>query len=250
VNEISDMADNANALVVWGSTGRRLQFSMQDLKMPESLRGDPHFHFYSKQWDAVAGYWFNRVLKESPLQHLEVERIVELIQQDIAKRWERRRQEQSLHKKRKRLLKGNTPAGSPSRSVLLTNVVGLDEYTASTAEEKDELMKAVVTRVEGVAKDTVSACNVLVDDTAPPVTEGTGEPAAKRTCTEEGGHDVAANTATAADAAETLGQPTFDDRVAVVCALSSKEKAALVIAQLHGSRFDGRSVLCRFWVES
>ncbi|KAL7703189.1 hypothetical protein N2W54_000554 [Lotmaria passim] len=238
------MAEPGNALVVWGSTGRRLQFSMQDLKMPESLRDDPHYHFYEKQWDQVAGFWFNRVLKESSLQHLDVGQIVELIRTDIAKRWERRRQEQSIHKKRKRLLQGHGAAGSPSNSILLTNVVALDDYKVATEVEKKALAQAVVERVEQVARDTVSSSNVLVDDTTPNADASEREPVSKKSRLESGkaGEDLA--TAAAADADS---DAVFDDRVAVVCTLTSKEKAALAIAHLHHSKFDGRRVLCRFW---
>lgn len=227
------MADEGNALVVWGSTGRRLQFSVQDLKMPEHLRSDPHFHFYEKQWDAVASFWFNRVLKEAPLQHLPVEDIVERIRDDIAKRWERRRTEQNIHKKRKRLLQGGTPAGTPAPAVLLTNVIALDAYEAASPAAQRELAAAVVERVAAVAKDPVTAWHVLVDDAA-----------------EEAPPTKAAR-AEQAKVEETRAGPSsagpFDDRVAVVCTLSSSEKAATAVAHLHGSTFDGRRVLCRFW---
>lgn len=244
------MADEGNALVVWGSTGRRLQFSMQDLKMPESLRSDPHYHFYEKQWDAVASFWFNRVLKESTLQHLEVDRIVELIQQDIAKRWTKRRQEQSLHKKRKRLLQGNGPAGAPSNALLLTNVVPLEIYAASSDEEKKGLVQAVVHRVEAVAKESVTSLDVLVDNA--PLTPATTaeEPAAKKLKSEDAEGKEPVDREGEAPTAAKADNAVFDDRVAIICTLSSKEKAALTIAHLHGSRFDGRSVLCRFWAPS
>lgn len=232
------MGDQGNSLVVWGSTGRRLQFSMQDLKMPASLHDNPHFHFYEKQWDAVASFWFNRVLKESALQHLSVEAIVELIREDISKRWERRRQEQSIYKKRKRLLQRSGPAGSPSAWVLLTNVTTLEGYHAATEMEQRDLVTALVGRVEDVAKDKVESWRVLVDDASEqPPTKSARVEGTATTSAENSGND--------GDAAG-----DFDDRVAVVLKLSSKEKAATTIAHLHGSRFDDRRVLCRFWSES
>ncbi|KPA73120.1 hypothetical protein ABB37_10101 [Leptomonas pyrrhocoris] len=240
------MTDHGSALVVWGSTGRRLQFSRQDLRMPADLRDSPHFHFYEKQWDAVAGFWFNRVLKESSLQHLTVDRIVELIREDIAKRWEKRRREQSLHKKCTRLLQGNGPAGAPVHTILLTNVVALDSYAASTEDEKKELLRAVVERVEFVSKDTVSSWKVLVDDAAARAEASEeGAPLLKKSRSEGDNGEMSAE-------APANGAPAavFDDRVAVICALSSKAKAALAIAHLHGSKLDGRAVLCRFWGQS
>ncbi|KPI83288.1 hypothetical protein ABL78_7685 [Leptomonas seymouri] len=240
------MDAQSNALVVWGSTGCRLQFSLQDLKMPDSLLEDPHFHFYEKQWDAVAGFWFHRVLKDSSLQHLEVDRIVELIRADIAKRWETRRQEQSLHKKRKRLLQGKGRAGTPSNTILLTNMVTLDTFAGLTENEKKELLRAVVERIEDASKDMVSSWDVLVDDAAEPAEASLGgEPDIKRSKDEQRNGGSSSETPI-----KKVPDPAFDDRVAVICTLSSKEKAALAIAHLHGSQCDGRAVLCRFWVTS
>ncbi|KAG5508130.1 hypothetical protein JKF63_05382 [Porcisia hertigi] len=231
------MADQGNALVVWGSTGRRLQFSIQDLKMPESLREAPNFHFYEKQWNTVASFWFNRVLKASALQSLSVEDIVNLIREDIEKRWDRRRQEQNIYKKRKRLLHSGGPAGDPSESVLLTNVTSFADYNAASESEQQNLVAALVERVQDCAKDKVSSWRVLLDDTAEPRLAKAARVEADPTT--PGEHPSHAPDAT----------PDFDDRVAVILSLSNKEKAATVIAHLHGSKFDNRRVLCRFWNE-
>ncbi|KAK7198952.1 hypothetical protein NESM_000862600 [Novymonas esmeraldas] len=232
------MADHGDALVVWGSTGRRLQFSIQDLKMPDDLRTDPHFHFYERQWDSVANFWFTRVLKEAALQHLAVEEIVTRIRDDIAKRWERRRQEQGIHKKRKRLLQGNSPAGAPTASVLVTNVMPLAVYCAATEAEQRDLVTAVVERVEAVAKDTVASWRLLVDDAAE-------EPPAK-TVRGDGATAAAAQPSPREGVDGPTAEANFDDRVALVLTLSSAERAATAIVHLHGSRLDGRQVLCRF----
>ncbi|KAG5481781.1 hypothetical protein LSCM4_06856 [Leishmania orientalis] len=232
------MSDHANSLVVWGSTGRRLQFSMQDLRMPESLKDHPHFHFFEKQWDAVASFWFNRVLKESALQHLPVEKIVDLIREDISKRWERRRKEQSISKKRKRLLQDSGAAGTPSASVLLTNVTTLEDHNAASEGEQRDWVAVLIERVEGVSKDKVQSWRVLVDDEA----EQQPAKAPRAECTDSTpGEQPDSVTEAAAD---------FDDRVAVVLTLSNKEKAATAIAHLHGSKLDSRRVVCRFWSES
>ncbi|XQJ26187.1 hypothetical protein NXY56_002143 [Leishmania guyanensis] len=231
------MTDQRNALVIWGSTGRRLQFSMQDLRMPESLRDNPHFHFYERQWGTVASFWFNRILKESSLQHLAVEDIVGLIQEDISKRWKRRRDEQSIYKKRKRLLQGSGSAGAPSSSVLLTNFATLSGYQSAAVAEQRDLVTAVVERVECITKERVQSWRVLVDDAS----EQQFSKAAR----------VESTAATPEEQANSSAEVTsdFDDRVAVALELSSKEKAATAIAHLHGSRFDGRRVLCQFWSE-
>ncbi|KAG5481462.1 hypothetical protein LSCM1_05471 [Leishmania martiniquensis] len=229
------MSDQVDSLVVWGSTGRRLQFSIQDLRMPENLRDQPHFHFYEKQWGAVASFWFNRVLKESSLQHLTVEHIVELIREDISKRWERRRKEQSIHKKRKRLLHDGGPAGTPSAFVLLTNVTTLEDYNAASEMEQRDLVAALVERVEAVSKDKVKSWEVLVDDEP--------EQLSAKAVRVEG---IRSTSGKQPDSV-TDASADFDDRVAVVLNLSSKEKAATAIAHLHGSKFDNRRVLCRFW---
>ncbi|GET87539.1 hypothetical protein, conserved [Leishmania tarentolae] len=232
------MADQTNSLVVWGSTGRRLQFSTQDLKMPERLRDHPHIHFYEKQWESVASFWFNRVLKETALQHLSVEAIVELIYEDISKRWERRRQEQNIYKKRKRLLQGTGTAGKPSECVLVTNLTTLKGYLASTEMDQKGLITEVVKRIEDVAKTKVESWHVLIDDASE-------EERSAKSARVEGVTDASGEHPD--NAADASGD--FDDGVAVVLRLSSKEKAATTIAHLHGSRFDGRRVLCRFWNE-
>lgn len=239
-------AEAGGSLVIWGSTGRRLQFSKQDLTMPAHIKALPNAAFYEKQWGAVSGFWFNRVLKETALQHMQVADIVRLIEKDIEKRWQARRAEQAIYKKKKRLLASTaeSPVGAPSESILLTNVCSFTEYeTDGTAESRRELLAAITGRVEEVTADTVSDVRVLVDAGG----DGGGRqeeddsPAAKQKVRTE-------STATPeAEAVEKREPSHFDDRVAVVCRLSSKDKAASAIAHLHGSVFDGRTVVCRFW---
>lgn len=236
---------SGSSLVIYGSTGRRLQFSKQDLKMPDHVGKLPEAAFYEKQWEAVSGFWFNRVLRESALQQLEVADIIGLIEKDIEKRWQTRRAQSAMYKKKKRLLAAaGGPAGVPSSSILLTNVCALDEYKGGgTVESRPALLAAIAGRVEAVAADVVTAAEVMVDTSG----AAPGEAPAKRQRTE--GDNPEASKAEEQDEVdrETAVAPPFDDRVAVVCTLSSKDKAAQAIASLHGSVFDGRKVICRFW---
>ncbi|RNC45140.1 hypothetical protein TcCL_NonESM05097, partial [Trypanosoma cruzi] len=239
----------STALVIWGSTGKRLQFTRQDLQMPESVKERPNHHFFEKQWDSVAGFWMNRVLKEAALQQMTVQDIVQCIVSDIERRWEQRKKEKSLYKKRKRLLDSSniTAAGAPSPHVLITNIVSLEAYRQLVAEDSlQQFVTAVLEKVEEVAKEKVAHHAILVDDDDKSDTEspakdkvkekqgedgdGTGPGKAKKRARHEEGDSV-----------------SFDDHVAFVCTFSSEAKAARVVSELHGSTFDSRAVLCRFY---
>lgn len=235
--------------------------------MPEHVKQLPNAHFYEKQWEAVRGFWFHRVLKEAALQHMTVDDIVKLIADDIGKRWQQRKAEQALYKKRKRLLRGEGPAGVPGPGVLLTNIVAFNAFSDADMEEKKAIVAAVVARIEGVAKETAVSVEVLVDSTeagegASDESQG-GESQRKTARRENSAREPVEGTTGSAAVPRAAPPPLaeepqpkstsdedpgqFDDRVAVVCVLSSAEKAATVIATLHGSKFDGRPVLCRFW---
>lgn len=190
----------------------------------------PNHQFYEKQWETVAGFWFNRVLKERPLQHLAVADIVDFIQKDIEKRWQAKRAEQALYKRKKRLLAERGPAGPPSTSIVLTNVCDLATYEVMSDADKSAILKSVVQRTEELSKSKVHQIEVLKDEG--PISSS--ETSTKRARVE-------------ASPSDEPTPPPFDDRLAFVLTLDSKEKAALSIAQLHGSRFDGRSLVCMFW---
>ncbi|EPY30850.1 hypothetical protein STCU_03853 [Strigomonas culicis] len=210
--------------------------------MPEYLKERANYHFYEKQWESVASFWMNRVLKEIPLQHLAVEDVINLIEEDIEKRWKAKRSDQSLYKKRKRLLGSDEPAGHPSRCVLLTNVIKLSDYVQSSEADKKEFLSSIVDYVEAKAKETSTDIRVLLSSDAD---MDNNEASEKRKRIDTTGSDgvTRARGGGASDTNE------FDDHLAVVCTLSSKEKAATVIAQVHKSVFNGRTVVCRFGFE-
>jgi len=127
-----------------------------------------------------------------------------------------------------RCVTNHITAGDPSLTVLLTNVVGADHYRTSSETEQAELVESIIRRVEEVSGDHVLRHEVLLDTTEEE------PPKQKRKVDEEGAPD-----------SQSSGE--VDDRMALVCQLSSEEKAATAIAMMHGSRFDGRTVICRFW---
>ncbi|AAZ12685.1 uncharacterized protein TEOVI_000862700 [Trypanosoma equiperdum] len=252
----------SSALVIWGSTGRRLQFTRQDLRMPESVKERSNHNFFEKQWDAVAGFWMNRVVKETALQHATVDDIVRCIIKDIERRWEQRKREKALYKRRKRLLdpQGTPAFGVPSPHVLLTNFVSLQMYRHLSLSEGplDELLRAVLGKVEEVAKEKIINYQVLVDDGGDACGSGGGggdrdgevdlEPVGKRLKMEERRAPTnGEEESNGGEAKEELEPPAFDDHVALVCTLSSKSSAANVVAELHGSVFDSRAIMCRFY---
>ncbi|CCW65676.1 unnamed protein product [Phytomonas sp. EM1] len=228
------MSDNttsgSGALVVWSSAGRRLQFSRQDLSMPEHIHKLPKCDFFKKQWDKVADFWFNRVLKETALQRMQVSDIVASIEKDIERRWQHRKAEKALYKKKKRLLVRDGPAGRPSTKILITNICSLTSFLSSSEMDKHELVKNILKQVETVCKGIVHDVQILIDDNS---SSKLDETAMKRMAVEGEGKREAV-------------EKEFDDHVAIVCTLESKEKAALAIANLHGARFDGRTVVCCF----
>lgn len=228
--------DSGSALVVYGSTGRRVQLSKQDLSLPDSVRGRNNFGFFEKQWEAVAAFWFNRVLKDTSLQHKTREEVVELIVEDIEKRWQKRKADSLLHKKRRRLLAKDGPAGVPSAQLLLTNMCSLSQYESYTEEEREEFLKAILDRVQACANSKVSSFQVLCDS-SPPESERRieGGEQSSPAPTEEGGND---------------SSETFDDRVAFTCEVESEAAAATAIARLHGAKLNGRPLLCRFWSDA
>lgn len=259
------------ALVVWGSTGRRLNFTKEDLAMPERLRQLPNAHFYEKQWDTVAGFWFNRVLKESALQHMSIDQVVSSIEADIGKRWQKRKADSNLHKRRKRLLQPGGPAGNPSNRVLVTNVVSLEQYLGSddrsgsggeAGPAREELLQALLEHVERIAEEKPAGAQVLVDAKdevgggggnsggSSAKTDAEAAPASKKARTETGkveeGRVTSSGTTEEGKERAEGGSVAFDDRVAFVVELSSKEKAVTVVMGLHGKMFNERKLMCHF----
>ncbi|KAG8346772.1 hypothetical protein ERJ75_000054200 [Trypanosoma vivax] len=250
---MSGAESSFSTLVIWGSTGKRVQFTRQDLRMPEDLKERQNYHFFEKQWDAVAGFWMNRVLKEPVLQYATVSEIIECIVNDIERRWDQRKREKALYKKRKRLLdpRGTAAHGVPSPHVLLTNFVSLSEYRRlSAAGELPDLITAVTKKVEEVAKVKVLQHQLLVDEGNDVGNESSGvgdaEVPEKRRRLEDGAEDEATSQKEEAKEQPT-SEPSFDDHVALVCTLPNVEKAATAVAELHGSVFDSRAVMCRFY---
>ncbi|CCW70822.1 unnamed protein product [Phytomonas sp. Hart1] len=228
---MSDNISPSSALVIWSSAGRRLQFSRKDLSMPKHIQTFPNYDFFRKQWDKVSGFWFNRVLKEASLQRIQVSDIVALIEKDIAHRWEQRKMEKTLYKKKRRLLSENGPAGRPSTHILITNICSLPSFSSSSDDDKHELVKNILKQVETACKGVVQDVKVLIDDDGSSKIDNYTKK--KAAIEEEGNREPVTK--------------EFDDHVAVVCTLESKEKAALVVATLHGARFDGHTVVCCFY---
>lgn len=202
---------------------------MQDLEMPERITQKTNAAFFEKQWNAVASFWYNRVLKEKNLQSKTVAEILQLIEEDIDNRWNRRKMESSLHKKRKRLLEGRTNAGKPSTTILVTNICSYSSYMGMSQDEKDELHKAIQGKIESFAVKVADPQFVVDTDFE---SQNNKQLKVERHSNTELKDD---NT------------NVFDDRVAFICKVDSTEAAANVIARLHGAHLNERTVLCRFW---
>lgn len=223
------MAEQNGALVVYGSTGRRILITMQDLEMPDNIKQKKNAAFFAKQWNSVASFWYNRVLKENNLQRKTVADLLQLIEGDIEKRWNKRKMESALHKKKKRILEGNTNAGKPSSSILITNICSYSSYLSMTVGEMEELKTAIREKIESFDSVVLDSC-VIVDDAAELPDNKKVKTEAHSTPDTNGGDNIA-----------------FDDTVAFTCKLDSKEAAANVIARLHGAQLNNRAILCRFW---
>lgn len=225
------MDSSKSALVIYGNTGRAIQITLQDLQMPDHIKEKTNSSFFKKQWNAVAAFWYNRVLKEYSLQQKSIDDIVQLIENDIDKRWAKRKLESTLRKKRARLLSSGS-AGTPSSRILLTNVCALDDYNKMNEEERRELESVLVEKIQSVTSSQVFAAEVLID------TDNliTTEPDEKRKKKEVVDEIVTLST-----------EYEFDDRIAFVFSLETKELAARAIVQLHGAQLNQRRVLCRFW---
>lgn len=224
---------DGNALVVYGSTGRRVFFTKDDLVMPESMKlraeGSPWF---AKQWDSVAQFWIHRILNESKLQHLTIPEVVARIAETVTKRWEHRKSEKKVHKKQKRLLEqaatmDNPAMGLPSRFVLVTNFCTLEEYHDPT--KREDILCSILDRI-GKHGQPVQM-RQLVDDTPLTQKEDAAEPDAKKQRVEQSQQPSA---------------PEFDDRVALLYEFASENEAAKVIAKLHGQSSAGRQMMCKF----
>lgn len=238
------MSNADAALVIWGTTGRRIQFTKQDLQMPARLKDHPHFNFFERQWDAVAGFWFNRVLKETSLQSSSIDEIISAIEKDIDSRWQRRRSGQALHKKRKRLLQPDGPAGDPSTNILISNILPHDRPGDAESDDGTALLELIKKRIEEGSKSTVQRLSfvrnpaVSVPKGFPPPGEEVDNPPSK----------VAR--ADAAATPPTENELTKAETCSVLAVLSSKESAAAAIALLHGSIFNQHPISCRFCPQS
>lgn len=240
-----------SSLVVFGSTGRHISFTKQDLVMPpldhfKTTYGEAAAHYAEKQWPSLATFWMTRVLKDSKLHSLTAADVVVKMEADVMHRFRARKEEQHLHKKRKRLLENTDPekgAGVPSPSVLITNFIDLKTYQ-SDAAYGDTTIEMLIAECKDLAsakryvkhellidaegqlpqQPEVTAASVPSDDSEPLMSRG-------------------AKTEAASDAAV-----VFDDRVALLVTFDSDVSAATVVAKLHGRLLEGRRVLCRFFV--
>lgn len=226
------MEGGPTALVLYGSAGRRVQITVQDLTMPEHLETKSNAAFIRKQWNSVASFWYNRVLKEKGLQNKSKEDILQIIESDIDKRWKKRKMESTLHKKRRRLLADEGPAGSPSQSILLTNVCDLNEYKKLSDSDKNELLGAIMKKIQSFASSSVTNAEIMIDET----------PSPQKIKKESDGSSVEACSTEKASVST-----SFDDRVAFTCRFENNVEAANAIIHLHGAVFNGRPLLCRFW---
>lgn len=225
------MKSSTNALVIYGSSGRTVQISLQDLKMPDHVKKRKNSSFFEKQWSTVAAFWYNRVQKEFLLQQKSISDIVQLIENDIERRWEKRKLESTLHKRSRRLLSKES-AGPPTKSILLTNVCSFSEYSDMSEELKKKLTTILQEKVQALASCDVLETKIFIDPTNSISTEPHEKK--KKSDTEEIIDSFAP-------------ENEFDDSIAFVFSVKSKELAAKAIVQLHGERINDRHVLCRFW---
>jgi hypothetical protein len=269
------------SLVVFGSTGCHVTFTKSDLKMPPfaQLReghGEAAAHFVQKQWATLCSFWMNRVLKETKLQHLSIDEVIGKILDEALHRYQKKKEEQQLHKKRKRLLENTDPekgAGIPTRNVLIVNVVDLKTYLKDKPAS-DALIDAVLeachmllsrgggdpklTREDEVHASANFTHRVMVDEEGElpqQPTDAAGEPPTTlgpRTedpvpCAADQLVDVtASNSSTVVDEVKSTAENAFDDRVALVVTCDTVAAAATVIAKLHHRVLEGRALVCRF----
>lgn len=218
--------ESSDALVIYGSTGRRVQITPEDLQMPEHIKQYSNAPFFAKQWPAVSSFWYNRILKETSLQKKTKKDILMLIEEDIKKRWSRKKSSSAIHKRQKRLLSSSGGAGTPSDTVCVSNFCAISEYKTMTEEEKENLRQIIHRKVHTLVPDALEGKIVVVDElTHPPL---------KKVKTDE----------------VELSQGSLGPSALYLCQLKTKELAAKVIAHLHGSEVNNFTVVCRFWNES
>lgn len=104
------MATGAGQLVVFGSTGRTLLFSPEELVMPERFADRP---WCVKQWEAMRPIWMRRVLSERRLQQLGVGEIIDEMATTLDRRWQQRKDAKKAHNKQRR---GKDDAGTAERT--------------------------------------------------------------------------------------------------------------------------------------
>lgn len=277
------------SLVVFGSGGRHVSFTKSDLKLPSTVaeqHGEAAHHFVHKQWATLCTYWMNRVLKDSKLHSLSVDDVIQRILADALSRFQRKKEEQQLHKKRKRLLENTEEdkgAGIPQRNVLIVNFVDLRTYLKDKPESDaiiDTVLEACRMLVGGSGKSTSSKGGrdddddghnddssvgggggakgliqhrILVDELGElPVQPETISPS-----TSEGEPSLSKGARVEGDDDSAQKQPesastppavasTFDDRVALVVTCANPTAAATIIAKLHNRVLEGRVLSCRF----
>jgi hypothetical protein len=264
------------SLVVFGSGGRHISFTKSDLKLPSHLveqHGDAAAHFVTKQWPTMCTFWMNRVLKDSKLHHLSVDDVIQRILDEALSRFHKKKEEQQLHKKRKRLLENTEEdkgAGIPQRNVLIVNFVDLKTYLKDKPAS-DAIIDAVLDACRSLVggkpaassrADGAGAADDYDDERRTSI--GVNDVIQHRVLVDELGElpaaQEAAPTTSAEGPAESKGRrtegdgiassqiiaPSFDDRVALVVQCANPTAAATIIAKLHGRVLEGRVLSCRF----
>lgn len=112
----------STSLVVYGSTGRQVMLTAEDLTLPEEFKGTP---WLEKQWDALRAIWITRVLHEAKLQKMTAPEIVQHMTDQLRTRWQQRKAEKQKYHAKVRAAKktandapkenDNAAAGEPNK---------------------------------------------------------------------------------------------------------------------------------------
>eukprot|EP00796_Vickermania_ingenoplastis_P011246 gene11246-7814_t len=215
------------ALVIYGNTGRRVQITVRDLQMPEHVQLKKNAAFFAKQWDAVASFWYNRLLKESKLQKETKENLISLIEEDIERRWAKKKRESAINKKKKRIMVSDGPAGTPSSSILLTNVCPLEEFENMQDHEREELLTTLRSKIKTIIASEIIHSEVLIDNPQCPDSQRLKKETESKSPSES----------------SESKEKAFDDRIAFTFELENASAAATAIAHLHGTQLNQRSLI-------
>ena len=220
------MSDEANkeassgcgALVAWGSTGRRLLFSPDDLSFPVSLSAHENAPWLRKQWAATKQYWIHRVSNESKLQSLSLPELLEKMEQSVLSRLETKKKASKWNKKKKRISKAAVEhgcVGGANNVVKLTNFIALDQFR-DEEDGGEELMKTLVERM--FTYGTISSVKLLIDEQPSSSAKVRRTEAVESTVVE-------------------------DQRVSLLISFQD-ESAAIAATRINGVEFDERKLIC------